>query len=83
MSNFVCLVRAEDSEGCDQIFTLPDCTYAPEAGDLVEHDGEFFPVTEVFFIIPDSPEYRTINALCQIYAADAVYQRRWNKESNA
>jgi hypothetical protein len=76
----ISLYVSENSDDCPVIFTLPEGVDA-FAGNLLEYEGEFFPVKEVIFIQLDSAEYRLIRSLCSIRRATAVYSLYWSAEN--
>ena len=76
MSKYITLYVSENSDECPCIFTLPDEVAALE-GNLLEHDGELFPVKETITISTDSPEYRLISSICTIRRATAVFCCFW------
>ena len=80
MSKFITLYVSENSDDRPVIFFLPEGGTA-SVGDLLERDGEFFPVKEIIFIRLDSAEYRLISSLCTIRGAKAVYSLYWSAEN--
>lgn len=76
MGDAIALYASEDSEGRTQVFTLPNATFA-DIGDLLEYDGEYFPVKDKHITFPGSFEQRVIASLCTIRVASGVYELRW------
>ena len=67
---------AVDAEDVPHVFTIPDGVFA-DRGDLLEHDGEMFVVTDNLYLPLDSAEYRLIMDLVIPKKAKAVYRRMW------
>lgn len=80
MDDSITLYVSEDSDECPCIFTLPESVVAL-AGNLLEYNGEFFPVKDTITILPCSPEYRLITSLCTIRRATAVFFCFWRSEN--
>ena len=80
MSNYITLYVSENSDECPCVFTLPEGVPA-FTGNLLEHNGEVFPVKEIITICADSAEYRLISSICMIRKASAVYCCCWNSEN--
>lgn len=80
MSKFITLYVSENSDECPVVFTVPEDVVA-NAGNMLEHDGELFPVKDTIFIQLDSAEYRLISSICTIRRATAVYYCHWSAEN--
>lgn len=80
MSKIITMYVSESSDDRPVILYLPEGC-AASVGDLLERDGEFFPVKEVIFIQLDSAEYRLIRSLCSFRRATAVYSLYWSAEN--
>ena len=77
--DFAWIIRSEDADGRCLAFQLYDDVLAPNHGDLVEVDGEIFPVVEGCYIEKDSPEARLINELANVRFVNAIYRKEWEK----
>lgn len=77
--DFAWIIRSEDADGRCLAFQLYDGVFAPNPGDLIEVDGEIFPVVEGCYIEKDSPEARLINALADVRFVDVIYRKAWDK----
>ena len=76
---FAWVIRSEDADGRCLAFQLYDGVCAPNPGDLVEVDGEIFPVVDSCYIEKDSPEARLINELADVRFVNAIYRKAWEK----
>lgn len=77
--DFTWIVRSEDSDERCMAFKLYDGVFSPNPGDLVDVNGEIFPVLECCYLMKDSPEARLINELADVRFVDVIYRKAWEK----
>jgi hypothetical protein len=78
MLNFTYLLVTEDSNGAPLVFAFKDGGFI-DLGDLVEHDGELFPVIDKCYLSTDSDEYRIFEKVIGIREPHSIYTITWKK----
>lgn len=79
MAVYTYLYVTEDSDGAPLLFEAKN-TCSVCIGDLVEYDGELFPIVDKTMINTQSDEYRIFNRIAGIRKPDRLFALTWENK---
>lgn len=79
MSTYTYLYATEDSDGVPLLFEA-EKTSSVNIGDLVEYDGELFPIVDKTMINTQSDEYRIFDRISGIRKPDRLFALTWENK---